>query len=148
VGMPTAARVDRFTTASEGSAQAISTVGLKRPIAAASSLGHRIEPVGTINLLVVVDVSLTDAGLINAVQTAVEARTQALASARVSALNFDGFATGTATDSVCVACPPGEAVQYCGPATPHGGDVAQAVYRAVLAGAIAHREGSTADAAG
>jgi len=140
VGMLTAARVDRFTTASTGLAQVVATVGLRRPIAAASPLPHGIEPVGTINLLAVIGVSLTDSGLANALQTAVEAKSQALAKARVSALNFDGFATGTATDAICVACPPGETFPYCGPATAQGSDLAAAVYRAVHDGAVAYRE--------
>jgi adenosylcobinamide hydrolase len=143
VGMLTATKVDRFTRTSVGLAQAITTVGLRRPIAAASPIKHPLHPAGTINLFVIVGASLTDGGLVNALQTAVEAKTQALASARVAALNFDGFATGTATDSVCVACPPGQTVQFSGPATPHGLDVAQAVYGAVLEGTVAY--GARAD---
>lgn len=145
VGMLTAANVDRFMTAAQRSAHAITTVGLKRPIAAAEPLPPNLDAVGTINLLAVVDVDLTDEGLVNALQTAVEAKAQALASARVTALNSDGLATGTATDSICVACPPGETVKYCGPATPHGHDLAQAVYRAVLAGVAAYREAKSSD---
>jgi len=140
VGMLTAAKVDRFTTAAQRSAHVVTTVGLKRPITAAAPLPPNVDPVGTINLLAVVDVDLTDEGLVNALQTAVEAKAQALASAGVAALNSDGFATGTATDSICVVCPRGETVKYCGPATPHGHDLAQAVYRAVLAGIVAYRE--------
>jgi adenosylcobinamide hydrolase len=94
---------------------------------------------GTINLLVVVDQPLTDAGLAGALQTAVEAKAQALAAARVPAANAGGFATGTATDALCVACPPGSTVPFAGPATRVGGDLARAVFGAVLAGALAGR---------
>lgn len=86
------------------------------------------------------NVPLAGEGLVNAVQTVVEAKTQALANARVSAVNIKGFATGTATDSLCVACLPGESIPYCGPATPHGQELAQAVHNAVFEGAIASRE--------
>jgi adenosylcobinamide hydrolase len=94
---------------------------------------------GTINLLVVVDQPLTDAGLAGALQTAVEAKAQALAAAQVPAANAGGFATGTATDALCVACPPGSTVPFAGPATRVGGDLARAVFEAVLAGALADR---------
>lgn len=148
VGMLTAARVERFTTGAQGSARAITTVGLKRPIAAASAVPPHVDPIGTINLLAVLDVALTDEGLTNAVQTVVEAKTQALVDAEVFALNSNGFATGTATDSVCVACPPGGIVRYCGPATQHGNDLARAVYSAVLTGVEAYRQAKTAALSG
>ena len=136
VGMLTAAKVDRYITATQGSATAIATLGLRRPIAAAAP-AHVDMPAGTINLLAVVDVALTDAGLVNALQTAVEAKAQALTAARVSAGNSDGFATGTATDAICIACPPGKDVDYAGPATAHGQNLATCVYRTILDGATA-----------
>jgi len=135
VGMLTAAPVARFVAADRGSVWAIATVGLQHPIAAAASDVAESSAAGTINLLVILETPLSDAGLVNAVQTAVEAKAQALASARVVALNADGFATGTATDSVCVACPPGGESSYAGPATRHGRDLARAVHSAVLSGA-------------
>ncbi len=136
VGMLTAAKVDHYTTLAQGSATAIATLGLRRPIAAAAPT-HIDTPAGTINLLVVLDIALTDAGLVNAVQTAVEAKAQALAAAQVAASNFDGYATGTATDAVCIACPPGKEVDYAGPATTHGQDLAASVYRTILDGVTA-----------
>jgi adenosylcobinamide hydrolase len=93
---------------------------------------------------VVVGEPLSDAGLTGAVQTAVEAKAQALAAARVPAANADSFATGTATDAICVACPPGARAAFAGPATRVGGDLAHAVYEAVLAGALAGRQPSRA----
>jgi adenosylcobinamide amidohydrolase len=94
-----------------------------------------LPAVGTINLLVVVDEPLTDTGLVNALQTAVEAKAQALAAARVVAANAAGYATGTATDSVCVACPPGKRVPFAGPVTRVGAELALAVLEAVRSGA-------------
>jgi adenosylcobinamide hydrolase len=118
-----------------------------------SSQPRRAEPsqpwpgelpaVGTINLLVVVDEPLTDAGLVNALQTAVEAKAQALAAARVEATNAAGFATGTATDSICVACPPGERVKFAGPVTRVGAELALAVLEAVRSGAELDRTAAT-----
>jgi adenosylcobinamide hydrolase len=103
-----------------------------------------VPEVGTINLLVVVDEPLTDAGLVNALQTAVEAKAQALAAARVPAANADGYATGTATDSVCVACPPGARVPFAGPVTRVGAELALAVLEAVRSGAELDRAAAAA----
>jgi adenosylcobinamide hydrolase len=138
-GMVTAAPVDRFTEARFGGAVAIATVGVRHALAAASERPRPAPLVGTINLFVFTPEPLTDAALVGAVQTAVEAKVQALAEARVPAANARGFATGTATDSVLVACPAGGRVPFAGPATRAGGDIARAVHRAVLAGALAER---------
>jgi adenosylcobinamide hydrolase len=103
-----------------------------------------LPAVGTINLLVVVDEPLTNAGLVNALQTAVEAKAQALAAAKVVAANAAGWATGTATDSVCVACPPGERVPFAGPVTRVGAELALAVLEAVRSGAELDRAAAAA----
>jgi adenosylcobinamide amidohydrolase len=136
VGMLTAAPVAQFTTGASGCARAFATVGLSHALAAAGTRPYPVPVVGTINVLVVVATPLSEAGLVNAVQTAVEAKVQALAAAGVPARNAEGNATGTATDSICIACPPGGREIYAGPATPHGADLARAVYEAVLAGSV------------
>lgn len=160
VGMLTAARVASFRRATVGGATAVTTVGVGHALAAAATR-PRVVPsvhaagasrsggagpvVGTINLLVVVDQPLTDAGLVNALQTAVEAKAQALAAARVAAANAaDGWATGTATDSVCVACPPGGREGFAGPATRVGAELALAVLEAVRSGAELDRAAAAA----
>lgn len=137
VGMMTAAPVARFQAFACGQARSIATVGVRHALAAAGTRPRIAPRVGTINLLVVVEAPLTDAGLVGALQTAVEAKAQALADAGVRAANSTGFATGTATDAICVACLPGERVAFAGPATRIGGDIARAVYDAVRSGAIA-----------
>ncbi len=135
VGMLTAAPVAEFRQATVGGARAVATVGIGHPLAAGGSRPREVPAAGTINLLVVVDEPLTDAGLVDALRTAVEAKAQALAAARVPAVNAPGFATGTATDAICVACPPGERVPFAGPVTRAGADLARAVLEAVRAGA-------------
>jgi adenosylcobinamide amidohydrolase len=135
VGMLTAARVARFQRAVVGGAWSVTTVGVGHALCAAGSRPRAVPAVGTINLLVVVDEPLTDAGLVNALQTAVEAKAQALAVARVMAANAVGYATGTATDSVCVACPPGARSPFAGPVTRVGAELALAVLEAVRSGA-------------
>jgi adenosylcobinamide hydrolase len=147
VGMLTAVDVSTHTRAACRGAEAVATVGARHALAAAGARPRAVPRIGTINLLVVVDRPLTDAGLAGALQTAVEAKAQALADARVPAANAAGWATGTATDSVCVACPPGAGTPFAGPATAVGAQVGRAVHAAVLAGALAERRG-VSEAAG
>lgn len=139
VGMLTAADVRAHTVATVGCAKAIATVGLGRPLAAAGIRPRLVERVGTINLFVVVGAPLAGAALVGGLQTAVEAKAQALADAGIAAVNASGFATGTATDSLCLAAPPGGSVPFAGPATATGSDIARAVHAVVLEGALACR---------
>jgi adenosylcobinamide amidohydrolase len=133
--MLTAASVKDFRDVTCGSARAVATVGLGWPIAAAGrrEVAGAGRP-GTINLLVVTGAALTDAGLVGALQTAVEAKAQALADAGIAACNHTGPATGTASDAVAVACVPGACVDFAGPATRAGSYLARAVHRAVYEG--------------
>lgn len=140
VGMLTAADVAAAQTRRHGPARAHATVGISQPLAAAGRLPRPVAPVGTINVLVVVDAPLCDAALAAAIQTATEAKAQALADAGVRALNHDGHATGTATDSICIAAPPGASEQFAGPVTPVGAAIAATVHGAILAGALARRQ--------
>lgn len=139
VGMMTAVDVARVERVRHGVATAFATVGIGHPLAAAGSVERIVPAVGTINVLVVVDEPLDDAALAGAAQTAVEAKVQAIAAVGIRALNADCHATGTATDSFCIAALPGGGVPYAGPVTTVGADIAQAVHAAVLAGARADR---------
>ncbi|HWI73648.1 MAG TPA: adenosylcobinamide amidohydrolase [Baekduia sp.] len=137
LGAMTAAHVDRATTAEEpGAARVVATVGIGVPLAAAGRLLRAVPPVNTINMLVLVEAPLTDAALVYAVQTATEAKSQALADARIPAHNHDGFATGTATDSICIATRPGATEPFAGPMSPSGAAIARCVHAAVLEGAL------------
>lgn len=147
VGMLTAADVGAAQRREHGPARAVATVGIGQPLAAAGRRPRAVARVGTINLLVLVEEPLAVAALVGAVQTATEAKAQALADARVRARNHDGPATGTATDAICVACPAGgAALPFAGPATAVGAAIARAVHGAVLAGALAHRRAAEATA--
>ncbi len=137
VGMLTAADVAGHVERSSGGATAVATVGLGHPLAAAGTRPASAPRFGTINMLVVSALPLSDEGLVGALQTAVEAKAQALAEARIFAVNANAFATGTATDSICLACPEGEGARFAGPATCIGGEIARAVHAAVLYGARA-----------
>ncbi len=139
VGMLTAVDVGRVVRRVRGEVTVHATVGVGCGIAAAGNRLPDWAAVGTINLLVEVDVPLDDAALVGAMQTVVEAKVQALADAGIPARNGPGFATGTPTDAVCIAVPPGGGVAFAGTATSIGGEIAQAVHAAVLDGALADR---------
>ena len=146
VGMLTAVDVGGYERGVHGAAEAIATVGVGHPLAAAGTRPRAVPGAGTINLLVVVDAPLDDAALAGAAQTAIEAKAQALADARVLARNAVGFATGTATDAFCIAALPGGGVPFAGPATRVGADIARAVFAAVRAGAVAGADRGVAGA--
>ncbi|MEU3976632.1 adenosylcobinamide amidohydrolase [Streptomyces bacillaris] len=86
---------------------------------------------GTVNIVVVLPVALSDAALVNAVATATEAKVQALLDAGLDC-------SGTPTDAVCIAAPepgPDGGEPFAGPRSPWGARIARAVHTAVLAGA-------------
>jgi adenosylcobinamide hydrolase len=139
IGMLTAADVRAGVRRDRGPVSAVATVGIGQPLAAAGRRPRPLPRIGTINVFVCVRHGLTDAALVTAVQTATEAKTQALSDAGVRALNHYGPATGTATDAICVATPPGCDVPFAGPATAVGAAIAHAVHGAVLSGARVHQ---------
>ncbi len=144
VGMLTAAEVDHPARAESDGALTLATVGLGLPVPAAApdevvwedGAPDAAPRPGTINVLVMLPVPLSDAALVNAVLTATEAKTQALVEAGVPG-------TGTSSDAVCIACPApggdGEASQvepYGGPRSRWGARLARAVHQAVAEGTL------------
>jgi adenosylcobinamide hydrolase len=138
LGAMTAAHVDRATRSAEpGAASVVATVGIGVPLAAAGRRLREVPAVNTINMLVLVEAPLTDGALVYAVQTATEAKAQALADAGILAVNHEGHATGTATDSICIAARPGATEPFAGPMSAAGAAIARCVHAAVLEGAEA-----------
>ena len=127
VGMLTAADVSAAQAEADGGVEVIATVGLGHPLRAAAPAAPEPQATaGTINIIAVLPVRLSDAALVNAVATATEAKAQALAD-----LGLD--ATGTATDALALACPTdGIPEPFGGPRSPWGSRLARAVYAAVL----------------
>ena len=115
------------------SAVAVATVGLSN----AERVGHRravpTTEHGTINVAVKLSTGLTDAGLIEALSIAVEARTAAVMDAQVALPT--GAATGTGTDCIAIAAAEG-GTDYAGLHTEGGEALGRAVYDAVHAGAV------------
>ncbi|MEU2298166.1 adenosylcobinamide amidohydrolase [Streptomyces antibioticus] len=139
VGLMTAADVEAHTRADDGGVEAVVTAGIEvRGWAAAPAVpapalsataGPRAFAPGTINVVAAVPVPLSDAALVNAVATAVEAKVQALVEAGLDC-------SGTPTDAICVASrvprPGEEPHSFAGPRSLWGARLARAVHGAVL----------------
>lgn len=121
-------------------AQALATVGLSN----AEAVGARADrsgrdwdkalpSYGTINIAVRLSRPLSDTGLLEAQSIATQARTAAIIAAghRVPG---GAIATGTGTDCIAIAAPPG-AEDYAGLHTPQGEAIGRAVFDAVARGA-------------
>lgn len=140
VGMLTAADVRAARRADDQGVAVLATVGLGHPIRAAAVPGEAEGAAqaagliaGTINLVALLPVRLSDAALVNAVATATEAKVQALFD-----LGLDS--TGTATDALCIACPAeGPPGSFGGPRSPWGAPLARAVHAAVTGSPTAGR---------
>lgn len=127
-GFLTAARVDGFTTSTDECVEAYATVGLQLPVWSAAPNAHERACPGTINIVVVTPVALSDAALVNAATTATEAKVQAL-------IEHEVAGTGTASDAICVVSPAdGAPEEFCGPRSRVGAALARAVHRAVSDG--------------
>lgn len=113
-------------------AHCVATVGLSN----AERVGHRVDRTGadwgTINIALRLSPGLTQAGLIEALSIAAQARTAAII--EVGLPLPAGIATGTGTDCIAVAAPGGDN-GYAGLHTATGEAAGAAVYRATLAGA-------------
>ncbi|MCU1483463.1 MAG: hypothetical protein JWN67_209 [Actinomycetia bacterium] len=129
VGLLTAAKLSPRGLVLDDGLVASATVGVSKPTWAAD-VDEAVSAwtPGTINVVVEVPVRLTDAALLNAIVTATEAKSQALFERGVPG-------TGTASDAVCITCPPaGPAEVFAGPRSPWGARIARAVHAAVLEG--------------
>ena len=126
------AYTDRTATVDGISARAIATVGLSNAEHVGTRMDRSAHDWGTINVAVQLGTGLTEAGLIESLAIATQARTAA-----VIAVGYrlpTGIATGTGTDCIAMAAPTGRTA-YAGMHTAVGEAVGRAVYDAVHAGA-------------
>ncbi|WP_116133501.1 adenosylcobinamide amidohydrolase [Tropicimonas sp. IMCC34043] len=112
-------------------AQCLATVGLSN----AERVGHRqrFDPArfGTINIALSCSAGLSEAGQIEALSIATEARTAAVIAAGFNLP--EGPATGTGTDCIALAVPPGDG-PFAGLHTAVGEAIGRATFDAVAAG--------------
>ncbi|MGX6602982.1 adenosylcobinamide amidohydrolase [Micromonosporaceae bacterium Da 78-11] len=138
VGLLTGVDVADVVTTDEQGVRLWVTVGLGAPVQAAAPAGPNpaVPQVGTINLVAWVPHRLSAGALVNAIATVTEAKTQAIRDLGLAA-------TGTATDAVCVLCPPdGPVADYAGPRSQWGEPLARAAHRAVLDGGAVNLAGA------
>jgi adenosylcobinamide kinase/adenosylcobinamide-phosphate guanylyltransferase len=115
-------------------AECFATVGLSNALAVGDPATYE-EHLGTINMILVVNHPLTAAALVEAAAIATEAKVRALYAAGVKSTVSEALATGTGTDCVAVACPPGEpAYRYCGKHTQLGTLLGQIACEAITEG--------------
>ncbi|WP_299417419.1 adenosylcobinamide amidohydrolase [uncultured Sulfitobacter sp.] len=121
-----------IVTVGQTTAQCLATVGLSN----AERVGHRMDRSGmdwgTINVALKLDTPLSQTGLIETMSIATQARTTAVIDAAFELST--GVATGTGTDCIAVAAPPGK-TDYAGLHTEVGEAAGAAVYRATFEGA-------------
>ncbi|MEL7564906.1 MAG: adenosylcobinamide amidohydrolase [Dehalobacterium sp.] len=137
VGMMTAALVKhaavKYEVASQISVAAIVTAGTSNALAAGGTPPpFAFDSIGTINIILLIDGSLTEGGMVNAVITATEAKTMALQDLHIKDVFTGEPASGTSTDAVVVAVTgKGEKMPYAGTATQLGGMIGRTVRKAV-----------------
>lgn len=127
------AAVETAETAVDGvTAFCVATVGLSN----AERVGHRIDRSGkdwgTINIALRTDMALTDGALLELSSIVTQARTAAVID--TGHLLSAGIATGTGTDCIAVAAPPGD-TGFAGLHTALGEAAGRATYDAVRRGA-------------
>lgn len=109
-------------------AHCVVTLGLSNAESVGTRLPWHSADYGTINSLVATDAALTETAQLEALTIAVQARTAALMGVGLQLAT--GLATGTGTDCMAMACPPGD-TRYAGLHTAVGEAVGRAVRETV-----------------
>jgi iron complex transport system ATP-binding protein len=140
VGLMTAAKMKNIAVFSEKCGKTVlivlatagSTVAVTAGEPTASKKGGKIERIGTINIILLVDGNLTEGCMVEAIKTLTEAKTVALRELDIRSQFSGDLATGTLTDSVVVGCTKkGDPIQYAGTFTLLGELIAKCVRKAV-----------------
>ncbi|MGO4888243.1 heme ABC transporter ATP-binding protein [Anaerobacillus sp. MEB173] len=138
VAMMTAARLEdaSFITLEEEefSLFAVVTVGTSNAVDASRSYEQEYAiRVGTINTWVFIEGQLPDAAFVQALTTATEAKSKALQDEEIYDPMSKTIATGTSTDSICIAATQtGVELEYAGTITPLGKAIGKAVYEGTI----------------
>jgi adenosylcobinamide hydrolase len=140
IGLMTAVDVRRTVVVSESkkdlTVAAVCTAGTSNPCTAGRPVlwDNKAAAPGTINIVVLINGSLTQAAMVNAVITATEAKTRAIVQCGIT-MPDGSMATGTTTDAVAIACTGrGKPLPYAGAATDVGYLIGSTVYQAVEQG--------------
>jgi adenosylcobinamide amidohydrolase len=136
VALLTSRDLDAYETATASveavTATCVATVGLSNAERIGTRLDRSGHDWGTINLAVLVSQPLTQAALLETLSIATQARTVAVTDTGLELPT--GIATGTGTDCIAIAAPPGDTA-YAGLHTAIGEAVGRATFDAVRQGA-------------
>jgi iron complex transport system ATP-binding protein len=111
------------------------TAGTGNAIDASYAYQHEIPILkpGTINTFILIEAKLTEAAFVQVLTTATEAKAKALATLNVMDQVTHTVATGTSTDSICIAATQtGLEYEYGGPLTPIGRQIGKMVADATI----------------
>lgn len=110
------------------------TAGVGNSVDVTKTYLREEEPhIGTINTWVIINGKLTDEAFIQAMITATEAKTKALADQQIKDAVTNTIATSTATDSLLIAATQqGEEMPYAGPITEIGKLIGRAVFEVTI----------------
>jgi adenosylcobinamide amidohydrolase len=123
------------------SSQVVATVGLGNALRVGDRPGLR-RRIGTINILCRVSHPLTEEAQIEALSVVAEARTLAVLEGSVPSRRSGRASTGTGTDCIVIACPPGRRPErYAGKHTALGHVIGKAVLQALRRGVASWIEG-------
>jgi len=94
-------------------------------------MNEACEKVGTINMILLTNASLSHGSMVECIMMATEAKSACLQDLNVKSPVSDEIATGTGTDSCAIAAGNGPVVEYCGKHVLFGELLAKAVYQAL-----------------
>lgn len=139
-GLLTAVRLEHAAvleeTGQDGSIFCCTTAGVSNGARAGSerTTFPAYQP-GTINIMLILDARMTQAAMVNAVITAVEAKAAALADLGIRDAENGLIATGTTTDAIVLGVSQSSSYpiehRYCGTATDLGASIGRLVYGSV-----------------
>ncbi len=130
VGLMTGVKPDSFLFSDEELVSSFLSVGNDN---AASPLdGLKYSGAGTINIIVLCRVKLTDGAMVDAYKTATEAKSYSLLSRRVKSQFSERTATGTITDvTAIVQNNTGDEYRYAGTGTDLGSSISRSIYNGI-----------------
>jgi iron complex transport system ATP-binding protein len=137
VGMMTAVQLGDAVIKQEatldGAVLVMVTAGTGNAIDSSHAFKHEFTPTkpGTINIFILLEAKLTEAAFVQVLTTATEAKTKALSVEKILDFTTNSIATGTSTDSICVAATQtANEYEYGGPLTQIGKRVGKMVFEA------------------
>ncbi|MBI4372840.1 MAG: adenosylcobinamide amidohydrolase [Candidatus Omnitrophica bacterium] len=128
--------MDVEKTEGDLSVRSIVTVGMENALRVGDPV-PQTQPIGTINLLCLISVPLTECAFLEAMSIAVEARTAVVLESHIPSFQTGFRATGTGTDCIVIAAPARPAqspLEYAGKHTPVGSLIGRSVLEVMKQG--------------